>query len=196
VSEVVLAVIVVRNVLARVFSRDLEWRKDLGSSLGIRSNKSKARLGTVSQAFEEGDDKVLDIRVLFSPHIDGSFLEKRFLLGVHQSPHDSVSPEFRILLTVKEDGEEVIAKSKFVSSKEGLESSHGSITNGTVLVLVGGNSQQNFSSNWEVDVPEGNDGLGLFFESGGSGDSVREDLDVFLQKSRLLAAITLASTSN
>jgi len=182
--------------LARVFSGNLEWRKDLGGSLGIRSDKLGTWLGAVSQALEEGDDKVLDIGVLFSPQVDGSLLEERFFLGVHQSPHQSVSPELRILLTVVKDGEEVVAESKAISSEEGLESSHGGVSNGTVLILVFDNIDQNLSGNWEVDVSEGEDGLGLFFESGGSVDSVREDFDVFGQKTRFLAAIFLASPAN
>lgn len=158
-------------------------------------HKRKTGLGSVSQAAEEGDDKVLDVGIGFSPHVDGSLLEERFLLGVQQSPHQRVSPDFRVLLTIKKDGEKVVAEGKSVFLKEGLKSSHGGITNSAFLVLVLNNVDKNMSGSWEVDIPERNDGLGLFFETGSSGDSVREDLDVLVQKSGLLTTSLFAGAT-
>ncbi len=116
-------------------------------------------------------------------------------MGVVQSPHQSVSPKFGILLAIIEDGEEVVADGKLVFLKKGLETTHGGITDSTVLVLVLNNVQENAGGSWVVDVLEGNDGLGLFFESGGGSDSVREDLDVLVQKSGFLTTSFLAGTA-
>lgn len=158
-------------------------------------HKSSTGLGTVGQALEKSENEVLDIWILFSPHVNGSFLEERFLLGVVQSPHQSVSPEFRVFLTIVEDGEEVVADGKLIFLKKRLETAHGGITDSTVLVLVLNNIQENFGGSWVVDVLEGNNGLGLFFESGGGSDPVREDLDVLVQKSSFLATSFLAGTA-
>jgi hypothetical protein len=184
-SEVVLAIIIVRDILARVLGVDLPVGEHLDSGLGIRSNERTAWLGAESQGTEHGDNEVLDIGILFSPHVEGSFLEERFLLGIVQSPHQSMSPEFRILLTIVEDGEEFVTEGKFVNLEQRLKSTHGGVTDGTVLVLVLDNIHQNPGGSWEVDVLQSDDGFGLFLEVISGIDLVREDLDVFVQKSGL-----------
>jgi hypothetical protein len=195
VSEVVLAIIIVRDVLAGILSIDLPFWQHLGSSLGIRSDESSAWLGAESQGMEHGNDEVLDIGVLFAPHVEGSFLEKRFLLGVVQSPHQSVVPELGVLLTVVEDGEELVTESEFVFRQKGLKSTHGGITNGAVLVFVFDNVEQNVGGSGKVDVLEGDDGLSLLVEFGGCVDPVREDLNVLVQKSGLCATVPFAGAA-
>lgn len=158
-------------------------------------HESSARLGAVGQALEKSENEVLHIWIWFSPHVNGSLLEERFLVGIVQSPHQSVSPDFRVLLTIVKDGEKVVADGKLIFLKKGLETSHGGITDSAVLVLVLNNIQKNVGGRWVVDVLESNDGLGLFFESLGGSNPVREDLDVLVQKSSLLATSFLAGTA-
>ena len=140
-------------------------------------------------------DEVLDIGVLFSPHVESSFLEERFLLGVVQSPHQGVIPKFRIFLSVVENREELIAEAKLVFTEERFKSTHGGITNSAVLVLVLNNLDQNVGGSGMVNVLQGDDGLSLFLEVSGGVDLVGEDLDVFVQKTRFLTTGFFASAS-
>lgn len=194
-SEVVLAIIIVGNVLAGVLGVELPVGEHLDGGLGIRSNKGHAWLGGEGQGAEHGDDEVLDIGVLLGPHVEGSLLEEGFLLGVVQGPHKGMSPQFGILLPVVEDGEEFVTEGEFVFLEEGLESAHGGIPDSPVLVLVLDDIHEDPGGRWEMDVLEGDDGLSLILEVFGGVDLVGEDLNVFVQKTGLLTTVLFAGAA-
>lgn len=164
----------------------------------VRKNilhKAQTRLGAESQAAVETDNEVFHVGVGFRPHVDCSFLVKRFLSGEHQSPHQGMSPQFWILSTVVEYGKEVVAENILVGGQKRLKTSHGGVTNSAILVLIKSNGQQDLGSDREMDISQSKDGFGLFLESGGSVELITPQLHVLVEKARLDTTVLLASSA-
>jgi hypothetical protein len=120
--------------------------------------------GRSSDALEKSLDKVLDLRVLFTPGEDGGFLEDIFFWGSQKNPLESSVPQFRVFLSVKEDGENLFLENLRVLLEKSGKAGHGSRSDGSLLVFVQKYGQKFFGRWDQVDVAESDNSLGLFIE--------------------------------